>query len=108
VEAICGNRKDAEDAKDTPREIPTFEVLELLIQLVDKSLVVAEEGHAEVRYRLMETIRHYALDKLRETGEVEALRARHAAWFLALARRRIENGREQNRRSGWNGWNRER
>jgi len=45
-------------------------VLELLLQLVDKSLVAAEEGNEKTRYRMLETIREYASEKMteRETG----------------------------------------
>jgi predicted ATPase/DNA-binding CsgD family transcriptional regulator len=60
-------------------------ILDLLSSLVDKSLVVAEErGHA-VRYRLLETIRQYALERLIAAGEEQALRDRHRDAYLALA-----------------------
>ena len=62
-------------------------VLDLLAQLVDKSLVLAEEGRgaAGYRYRLLETIRQYAGDRLREAGEAGRTRDRHLAHALALA-----------------------
>jgi predicted ATPase/DNA-binding CsgD family transcriptional regulator len=60
-------------------------VLELLAGLVDKSLVVAEGRGGEERYRLLETVREYALERLEESGEDAALRARHAGYYLALA-----------------------
>src|SRR5262249_44639693 len=53
--------------------------------LVDKSLVMAEERRGAVRYRLLETIRQYAREKLAETGEAERTRARHADFFLREA-----------------------
>jgi predicted ATPase/DNA-binding SARP family transcriptional activator len=59
--------------------------LELLGHLVDASLVVAEEQDGAMRYRLLETVREYALERLREAGEEADLRARHAQWCLALA-----------------------
>ena len=61
-------------------------VLDILARLVSKSLVVAEilEQH-EARYHLLETIRQYALNLLRESGEESTLRNHHLAWFLALA-----------------------
>jgi non-specific serine/threonine protein kinase len=71
--------------------IDADEVLDLLGGLVDKSLVVAEELPAddetvvEVRYRLLETIRQYAAEKLEASGEGSAVRARHAAYYLQLA-----------------------
>lgn len=62
-------------------------VLELLAALVDKSLVQAEEHGEVVRYRLLETIRHYALERLADAGEVERLRERHLTAYLELAER---------------------
>jgi predicted ATPase/DNA-binding SARP family transcriptional activator len=60
------------------------EVLALLTQLVDKSLVVVEQGLA-ARYHLPETLRQYGLERLAERGEAGASRRRHAQVFLALA-----------------------
>ena len=61
-------------------------VLDLLASLVDKSLVVAETtSGAQVRYRLLETIREYAVEKLKETGEAARLRDRHLDLFLTRA-----------------------
>jgi predicted ATPase/DNA-binding CsgD family transcriptional regulator len=60
-------------------------VLDLLAQLVDKSLVLADEPRGAIRYRLLETIRHYARDRLSEAGEAARTRDRHLACFLALA-----------------------
>jgi len=65
--------------------IQPYAVLDLLAQLVDKSLVLTEEQRGAVRYRLLETIRQYAHDRLQEAGEVERTRDRHLAYFLALA-----------------------
>ena len=63
-------------------------VLNLLARLMDKSLVIAEAGeHGALRYRMLEPIRQYAREKLEESGEAEAVRRRHAAFFLALAER---------------------
>ncbi|MCW5612239.1 MAG: adenylate/guanylate cyclase domain-containing protein [Rubrivivax sp.] len=58
-------------------------VLEHLGALVDKSLVVADPGDPP-RYRLLETARAYALEKLREAGETDAALAGHARAMLAL------------------------
>ena len=63
-------------------------VLDLLSQLVDKSLVQVESGGGtddETRYVLLETIREYAREKLEEVGEAESAAERHAAFFVALA-----------------------
>src|SRR5918998_1234587 len=66
-------------------ELERGEVLELLSHLVDKSLVVAREVSGEARYRLLETVRQYAREKLSESDEAELLRERHAGFYLALA-----------------------
>lgn len=67
---------------------PSFDVLDVLSQLEAKSLLVADqERGAEARYRLLETIRQYAREKLLETGEGEAVRDRHLAYFVAQAER---------------------
>jgi predicted ATPase/class 3 adenylate cyclase/DNA-binding CsgD family transcriptional regulator len=64
-----------------------FAILDLLGSLVDKSLVQVEERDGQTRYRLLETVRHYAFDHLTVAGEVAALRDRHRDAFLELAER---------------------
>ena len=61
------------------------EVLDLLTSLCDKSLVVVEQNDGHYRYRLLETVRQYARERLLESGDVEAVRERHRDYFLALA-----------------------
>jgi predicted ATPase len=63
------------------------EVLDLLAQLVRKSLVLAEDQDNEMCYRFLETIRQYAEEELRGAGEEAVLRGRHCAWFLDLVER---------------------
>ncbi|HEY7201693.1 MAG TPA: tetratricopeptide repeat protein, partial [Candidatus Dormibacteraeota bacterium] len=61
-------------------------VLPVLLRLVDKSMVAADRtGSGQTRYRLLETIRDYAADRLDEAGEARAVRARHAGWYRGLA-----------------------
>jgi non-specific serine/threonine protein kinase len=61
-------------------------ILDLLSSLVGKSLVMAETtSRTQARYRLLETIREYALEKLAEAGEMAWLRDRHLDLFLARA-----------------------
>jgi predicted ATPase/DNA-binding NarL/FixJ family response regulator len=60
-------------------------VLDLLAQLVDKSLVIAEEQRGAVRYRLLETIQQYARDRLQAASEAACARDRHLTYFLVLA-----------------------
>ena len=61
-----------------------WEVLDLLTELSDKSLVVAEQEGEHTRYRLLETIRQYARDRLTESGEAETIRRQHHAWFARV------------------------
>ena len=65
--------------------IDRYAVLEPLSRLVDKSLIQVEEGGAPVRYRLLETIRQYAGQKLADSDEGRRARDRHLDHYLALA-----------------------
>jgi predicted ATPase/DNA-binding CsgD family transcriptional regulator len=58
----------------------------LLTQLVEKSLVLADRGASETRYRMFETIRQYGAEKLREADEEVEVRSQHLKWMLTLAR----------------------
>jgi non-specific serine/threonine protein kinase len=61
-------------------------ILDLLARLVDKSLVVVEhQPDGTVRYRLLETIRQYALERLSESGDAPARQEQHAGYYVALA-----------------------
>jgi predicted ATPase len=73
AEQICAG--DGIDASD---------VIEELTSLVDKSLVVTDEQAGATRYRMLETVRQYALDRLRESGEEARWRGSHLACFVAL------------------------
>jgi predicted ATPase/DNA-binding CsgD family transcriptional regulator len=77
---------EAAEAVGSGGGIEEGEVLDLLTSLVDKSLVVAAERGGEVRYRLLETVRQYAAEKLKEAGEEDELGRRHAGFFLRFAR----------------------
>jgi tetratricopeptide (TPR) repeat protein len=62
------------------------DVLPVLLRLVDKSMVTVDRAAGgQTRYRLLETIRDYAAERLEEVGEGEAVRARHAGWCRELA-----------------------
>jgi predicted ATPase/DNA-binding SARP family transcriptional activator len=61
------------------------EVFDVLASLVDKSLVLAEGQPNGLRYRMLETVREYALERLRESREEEEARAHHADHYLVLA-----------------------
>jgi non-specific serine/threonine protein kinase len=60
------------------------DVMDLVTSLVDKSLLTPEERHGLARYRLLETVREYAGERLREKGELDGWRARHLEHFVAL------------------------
>ncbi|MDM0115972.1 tetratricopeptide repeat protein [Variovorax sp. J22R133] len=66
------------------------EVLDLLTSLTDKNLVLAETQGDDTRFSLLETVRHYAQDRLRESGEEEAMRDRHVDFFLDMASRLLD------------------
>ena len=63
------------------------EVFSLLTSLTDKSILVAETHEDATRFGMLETVRHYAWERLRESGEDEPMRLRHLEYFLALAER---------------------
>ena len=64
--------------------LPEYEILDLLTRLVDHSLVIADEDD-QIRYRVLETVRQYGLDKLVEAGESDEARVRHAEYFAAMS-----------------------
>ena len=59
-----------------------IDVLDLLARLIDKSLVVPEGMADTARYRLLETVRQYAAEKLGAAGEADAIRDRHRRHFV--------------------------
>src|SRR6202795_560724 len=77
--------------------IEKSDTIGLLTSLADKNLIITEEHEGATRYRMLETVRQYALDRLRETGEEAQWRNRQFAWVLALAEASFEPlcGREQ-------------
>jgi non-specific serine/threonine protein kinase len=76
---------EAAEAVCAGNGIEDWEVLDLLTSLVDKSLVVADEHDGQARYRLHETMRQYAHDRLHESGDAAGARGLHRDWCLALA-----------------------
>ena len=70
--------------------IEKSDTIGLLTSLADKNLVITEEHEGATRYRMLETIRQYTLDRLRETGEEARWRNRQFAWVLALAEESFE------------------
>ena len=76
---------DAAQAVAGGGDVQRYQVLDQLTLLVDKSLVVADDSRGRTRYRLLETVRQYALEKLGESGEADAVRARHRDHYTAMA-----------------------
>ena len=77
---------EAAEAVGATDDIEQLEVMEALLSLVDKSLVVAEAANdGRMRYRMLEPVRQYGLERLEMSGEVQEVRRRHAEFFLALA-----------------------
>ena len=66
------------------------DVCEQLTSLVDKSLIATDEHAGATRYRMLETVRQYALDRLRDSGEEAQWRGVHLACFVALGEEFLE------------------
>lgn len=77
---------DAACAVGADDAVDEYEVIDVLAQLVSRSLVMAETDGPAARYRLLETTRAYATEKLVESGEMDVVARRHAEHF----RRRCE------------------
>jgi predicted ATPase/class 3 adenylate cyclase len=86
--AVFAGGFDLEAAKSVGSDelVPPTEVVAVLGKLTDKSLVVAEPGAsaAPTRYRLLETVREFAGETLRQSGEEQQIRHRHALFYTAL------------------------
>jgi len=83
---------DAASAICTDDEVQAWDILDQLTSLVDKSLVTADlndaaSGSSKLRYRLLESTRQYAAEKLVNSGDRDRLRRRHAEYFAEVARR---------------------
>ena len=82
-----GFTEEAAIAVTASAEIAASEIVESLANLVTKSLVWVDVGDLALRYRLSETVRAYALQKLAESGEREQIARRHAEYHLGLFER---------------------
>jgi predicted ATPase/class 3 adenylate cyclase len=80
TEFVC-----SEKGTNTKDALKTETILDLLTQLVNKSLVMTEERNGEVRYQMLETIRQFGSAKLQEANESESCHDRHLEYFLQLA-----------------------
>jgi len=84
---VSGWTLEAAEAVCSAEPLRQADILPVLTHLVERSLVVAEEQDGEARYRLLETIRQYARDRLVESGEAEAQRRAHRDYFRGLLER---------------------
>lgn len=80
-----GFTMDAAEAVCADDEVDEYAVLDLVSRLVDKSVVQVDHLDEESRYRLLETVRLYARERLLEAGETNATRDRHCEFFIRLA-----------------------
>jgi predicted ATPase/class 3 adenylate cyclase len=87
--AVFAGSFDLAAAEDvlTGHDLDALDVVDVLGRLVDKSLVVAETVGTETRFRLLETIRDYAWERLDETDAVDTTSRRHAEHFIGFAER---------------------
>jgi predicted ATPase/class 3 adenylate cyclase len=92
----AGWKLEAAEAIVSDAESDQLDVLEGLFNLVNKSVVIAEQKpDGETRYHLLETIRQYAREHLIEAGEITQMRSRHAEYYARLvndARERMLEG----------------
>ena len=93
VEGVCGDEL-VEDAG----------VLDLLQHLIDKSMVVPEDQGDAIRYRLLETVRQYGLERLDDAKESLPVKRQHMDFFLALAEEAEPNLQGAGQGSGQADW----
>jgi predicted ATPase/class 3 adenylate cyclase len=85
---VAGSELDsAEEICGPASELDGLDVLDGLMALADQSLVRAEEIDGETRFRMLDTIREFAGERLTESGEREEIERRHSESFLGLAER---------------------
>jgi predicted ATPase/class 3 adenylate cyclase/DNA-binding CsgD family transcriptional regulator len=82
---VGGFDLEAAQAISGNNAVERYQALDQLTLLVDKSLVLADNSGGRTRYRLLETVRQYAAEKLSETGEANDVRARHRNHYASLA-----------------------
>jgi non-specific serine/threonine protein kinase len=68
-------------------EVPAEGVLEVIAQLVNKSLVSVTNDELKARYRLLEPVRQYAEERLAGSNDEHVAHEQHVSWFLAFSER---------------------
>ena len=89
---------EAAEAVASGGAVDSVDMLDLLARLIDKSLLTPEPGSSEARYRMIETIRDYAQERLAEADDAHAVHARQRDWFVSVveaARPAFLSGPEQ-------------
>jgi predicted ATPase/class 3 adenylate cyclase/Tfp pilus assembly protein PilF len=76
---------EAAETVCSSEDLDDQQILDTLTSLVDKSLVVSDVHEDQQRYRYLEMIRQYALERLFEDGEAEEIERKHAQYYLGLA-----------------------
>ena len=89
AECVCG---------DTA--VPAEEILDLVASLVDKSMLLVDESESAAHYRMLETIRDYAREKLLARGEWLPIATRHCEFFFAMAKQ-ARDGMQGPEQSAW-------
>ena len=82
---------EAAEAVCSSAGLEQADILDFLTRLVDKSLVVKNDGEVGLRFHMLETIREYALEKLEASVEAQVLRLKHASHFLTLVKEMREH-----------------
>jgi predicted ATPase/DNA-binding CsgD family transcriptional regulator len=92
---VFAGRFTLEDVESvgTSEDLPSAQVLDLLASLVDKSLVMKDDGRRFATFRLHETMREFAGVKLREAGEEEAVELRCTEYYRARCAQSALEGR---------------
>ena len=75
---------DAAEAVCAGDPLETDDILDGVSTLVDKSLVTMEPGDGVARYRMLETVRQYGMERLKEAGELDAISLRYVTYFLGV------------------------
>jgi predicted ATPase/DNA-binding SARP family transcriptional activator len=112
AESVGGSLLTVDSRKAAPSSLSTADICGLLAALADRSLVIREVTGGEARYRLLETIQEFALERLAASGEgalpgatgpspeEHTVRDRHARYFAAL----VDEARSRHPGAAWAGW----
>ncbi|MES3035513.1 MAG: protein kinase [Gemmatimonadota bacterium] len=84
AEAVCADPADSGATSDGSERLDADDILDGVSSLVDKSLVLLDADGAALRYRLLETVRQYALERLDAVGERARHEQLHAEYFMHL------------------------